>query len=310
MVKKKSSTTKPKKKRTIESVKQDIFLNSSKFLIAQLSNECPKEILAKSYDFLKNLFIQNKEYLLETFAKSYTNENKEKVWLAVVDIYNDILRPLEDAQKQINANTMQQEAQKFNFAIKQYQANHGTIENETSSNSPYWPNPLDIDYIRQKVADDVATIRCKIGPMEIPYAMVDSGSDSSVISDNIVKQLGLDIDKRKIYRLKGYATYAHTIGASNIPITIGDDITEPDEFSVVKAEKDKYGREKSLVVLGIPWQYKVGWTPVKEGVFEGNHHGKPFKIPMSVHKVNRTLNSFHLEKNNGTGFGTPLLKKT
>src|SRR6185295_5560153 len=125
--------------------------------------------------------------------------------------------------------------------------------------------------------------------------------------------LGLDIDKRKIYRLKGYATYAHTIGVINIPITIGDNITESDEFSVVKAEKDQYGREKSLVVLGTPWLYKVGWTPIKEGVFEGNHNGKPFKIPMSVHKANRTSNCFNMEKNNSSSFSNTTsfgLKKT
>lgn len=274
-----------------------MFITSLKPLVEGLAKECPQELLVQIFDFLDNTFSGMKESLLSHFAKNYTDDNKVKLWNKVISIYTDILHPLEEAKKLSKSNAVQEEAQKLNFAIKQYQMNKGTIEN--ASDYPYWPYPLDIDFIRQKVADDVATISCKIGPMEIPYAMVDSGSDNCVISDNIVKRLGLDIDKRKIYRLKGYATYAHTIGASNIPITIGDNITQSDEFSVVKAEKDKYGRAKSLLVLGTPWLYKVGWTPVKEGVFEGNHNGKPFKIPMSVHKANRKLiSSFNLEKNN------------
>jgi len=128
--------------------------------------------------------------------------------------------------------------------------NKGTIEN--ASDYPYWPNPLDIGYISNEVADDVATISCKIGPMQIPYAMIDTGSDCCVISDNLVKRLGLEIDKRKIYKLKGYATYAQTIGTvSDIPITIGtgnNAVTQSDEFSVVKAEKDKKISSRDLSV--------------------------------------------------------------
>ena len=254
-----------------------------------------------------------KESLLTNFANNCTNDNKKKIWNETRNIYIDILRPLEEAKKQINDNATQQNAQMLNFAIRQYQANQGITEGIASTDSPYWPNPLEVDYIRQNVANDVATISCKIGPMEVPYAMIDSGSDSCVISDNIVRRLGIEIDKRKIYKLKGYATYAETIGTvSNIPITLrnnNDSITESDEFSVVKAEKDKYGKAKSLLVLGTPWQHKVGWEPIVKGEFKVIRNGKTFVFPLSVHRATRkefipNMDSFHLEK---TSFG---LKKT
>lgn len=47
-----------------------------------------------------------------------------------------------------------------------------------------WPNPFEINFIRLKDPDDVATIKCKINKsMTIPYAIVDSGSNLSVITE-------------------------------------------------------------------------------------------------------------------------------
>ena len=283
-----------------------MFLSSSKLLLEALAKECSPDILAKIYDYLDTKFSGMKESLLMEFANKYTDENKEKLWNEVRTIYGIILQPLEVAKQQITSNATQEEAQKLNFAIKQYQLNKGIIE--TSNDIPYWPKPMSITYIQQKIANDVATISCKIGPMEIPYAMIDTGSNTSVISDNIAKRLGLKIDKDTKYEINGYATHAYTIGTVyDLPITIGngnDSVTQSDEFCVVMAERDKNRKEKSLLVLGTPWLNKIGWTPIKEGVFEGNHNGKPFKIPMSVHKANRTSNGFNLEKNNSFGSET------
>jgi hypothetical protein len=243
-----------------------------------------------------------KESLLTNFANNYTNDNKEKVWNETRTIYGDILRPLEEAQKQINANTTQQNTQILNHAIRQYKFNHGT-------NELYWPKPMSITYIQQKIANDVATISCKIGPMEIPYAMIDSGSNISVISDNIVERLGLKIDRDTRYEISGYATQAYTIGTIyDIPITIrneNDSVTESDEFCVVMAEKDKNGKKKSLVVLGTPLLHKLGWEPLVKEEFKIINNGKTLTVPLSIHKSNRISNGFHLEKN--TGFG---IKKT
>jgi len=201
-------------------IRQKIFLSSLKLLVEALAKECSQDILAKIFDFLNSMFSGMKGFLLTEFADKYTDENKEKVWNETRNIYGDILRPLEEAHKQINANATKQDAQMLNFAIKQYQMNKGTKE---TSNELYWPKPMTITYIKQKIANDVATINCKIGPMEIPYAMIDSGSNTSVISENIVERLGLKIDRNTRYEINGYATNAYTIGmVYDIPITIGN----------------------------------------------------------------------------------------
>ncbi|CAG8784182.1 7135_t:CDS:1, partial [Rhizophagus irregularis] len=76
----------------------------------------------------------------------------------------------------------------------------------------YWPKPLEINFLQIKDADDVATISCKVGSVTIPYAMIDSGSDSSIVSENVAKHLGLKIDKKKIHRLNGVASKSHSLG--------------------------------------------------------------------------------------------------
>ena len=69
----------------------------------------------------------------------------------------------------------------------------------------YWPKPLEINFLQIKNADDVVTIYCKIGGLEIPCAMIDTGSDSSIFSDNIAEVveelLGIKINRKKSMRL-------------------------------------------------------------------------------------------------------------
>ncbi|RGB21930.1 hypothetical protein C1646_776972 [Rhizophagus diaphanus] len=81
-----------------------------------------------------------------------------------------------------------------------------------------------------------------------------SCSDSSVISENVAKHLGLKIDRNNVYALNGVTGKTKTLGTVNvIPITIGEgenSATIPDEFSVVPAEKDWDGKDKSLLILG------------------------------------------------------------
>ena len=87
----------------------------------------------------------------------------------------------------------------------------------------YWPKPLEINFLQIKDADDVATISCKVGGVTIPYAMIDSGSDSSIISENMAKHLGFKIDRKKVHRLNGVASKAQSLGSvDDVPVTIGD----------------------------------------------------------------------------------------
>ena len=109
-----------------------------------------------------------------------------------------------------------------------------------------------------------------IGGLEIPCAMIDTGSDSSIFSDNMAELveelLGIKINRKKIHALNGVAISIGTM--DNVPITIGsgeNTATITDEFSVVPVEKDRNGNAKSLVILGTQWQYRAGWEPLIKG---------------------------------------------
>ena len=108
--------------------------------------------------------------------------------------------------------------------------------------------------------------------MNIPYAMIDSKSDSSIVSENIAKHLGLKIDKKKIHRLNGIASKSHSLGmVNNVPVTISNrqnNNTIPDEFSVVHTEYDDSGKELSLFIFEIQWQYHAGWKPLVKEEFK------------------------------------------
>src|SRR6266496_2524940 len=147
----------------------------------------------------------------------------------------------------------------------------------------YWPIPREINFLQIKDADDVATISCKVGGVTIPYAMIDSGSDSSIISENIAKHLGLKIDRKKVHRLNGVASKSHSLGTvDSVPVTIEDGKNRDtilDEFSVVPTEYDDNGKELSLFILGTQWQYRAGWEPLVKGEFRVSRNGKTITIP-------------------------------
>ncbi|CAB4409510.1 unnamed protein product [Rhizophagus irregularis] len=118
-------------------------------------------------------------------------------------------------------------------------------------------------------------------------------SDSSVISENVAKHLGLKIDRKNVHALNGVAGSTKTLGTINeIPITIGEGtntVTISDEFSVIPTEKDRNGKDKSLLILGTQWKYRAGWEPVVKGEFKANVNGQVVSIPLSVHKAQRNV---------------------
>src|SRR5690348_7838784 len=83
-------------------------------------------------------------------------------------------------------------AQKLNHAIKQYQ------EVQLYRN---WLDLLKINFLQIKEPNNYATISCKVYDLEIPHALLDTGSDGSHISKNItnhiIKYFGLKIDRKK-----------------------------------------------------------------------------------------------------------------
>ena len=253
--------------------------------------------------------------------KNDTVKRRESVWKIITKKLQDVLHPLilvanstiqepllvlpphVQVPENVTVNTCSSivgaglDAKSNNpleYAIRAYAKRR---QDEKKNNQIYWPKPLEINFLQLKDADDVATIYCKIGDLVIPCAMIDTGSDSSIFSDNIAELveelLGIKINRKKIHRLNGVASQSITIGTmDNVPITIGsgeNTATITDEFSVVPAEKDENGNAKSLVILGTQWQHRAGWEPIIKGEFRATCNGKTITIPLSVHKSQRNV---------------------
>ncbi|CAB4426467.1 unnamed protein product [Rhizophagus irregularis] len=293
-----------------------------KSIISSLVPYCPKEILVEILKFINIIYPKLKDPSLNSLMENDTVKRREIVWKNVTIYVQDVLFPLMQAtnveQKLLlqvpeNNESVQSANEDIVMAdstkikeINNISTSHVLPENnrlehaikayasaQKKNSQIYWPKPLEINFLQIKDADDVATISCKVGSVTIPYAMIDSGSDSSIVSENVAKHLGLKIDKKKIHRLNGVASKSHSLGTvDSVPVTIEDGEnrdTIPDEFSVVPTEYDDNGKELSLFILGTQWQYRAGWEPLIKGEFKATCNGKTITIPLSVHKSQRNV---------------------
>ncbi|GBC14085.2 hypothetical protein GLOIN_2v1885507 [Rhizophagus irregularis DAOM 181602=DAOM 197198] len=271
----------------------EVFHAALKSIIASLAAQCPKEILLQINAYTNQAYKNLKDPLLNHFVSDYPVSERKKLWDVLSANMQDILSPLAHAVNtatsllptppaDVPSEVEQKEDKTLNHAIRAYQ-----------QKNLYWPRPLEINFLQLDDPNDVATISCKIKNVCIPYAMIDTGSDSSVISKNVAKHLGLKIDQKNIHALNGVAGSTKTLGTINeIPITIGEGtntVTISDEFSVIPTEKDRNGKDKSLLILGTQWQYRAGWEPVVKGEFKANVNGQVVSIPLSVHKAQRNV---------------------
>jgi hypothetical protein len=292
-----------------------------KSMVSSIVPHCPKEILVEISKFLNAIEPKLKDHCLNTVMPNDTVKRRELAWENVTSKVQDVLFPLmqaTNAEQKLLLQVPSEEVVKppdvvpmdsvipsntLNHAIKAYAQRRSTekksdIQSASQLIPIYWPKPLEINFLQIKDADDVATISCRVGDVTIPYAMIDSGSDSSIVSENVANHLGLKIDRKKVHRLNGVASKSHSLGTiNNVPITISngqDNDTIPDEFSVVPTEYDDNGKELSLFILGTQWQYRAGWEPLVKGEFKASRNGKTITIPLSVHKAQR--NVFTVEK--------------
>jgi hypothetical protein len=116
--------------------------------------------------------------------------------------------------------------------------------------------PAGIGVVNHKSASDVVTIKTKVVAPEsekslvIPTTIFDTGSDSSLISNNIVKYLDLTVDRSNAPDLSSVATKSDTIGTVyglGILVYDGENTKKiEDDFIVVKSDKD-------FLLLGVPW---------------------------------------------------------
>jgi hypothetical protein len=115
--------------------------------------------------------------------------------------------------------------------------------------------PAGIGVVNRKSASDVVTIKTKVVAPEsekslvIPTTIFDTGSDSSLISNNIVKCLDLIVDRSNAPDLSDVAIKSDTIGTVygfGIFVYDGENTKKiEDDFMVVKSDKD-------FLLLGVP----------------------------------------------------------
>src|SRR6266496_4430345 len=108
--------------------------------------------------------------------------------------------------------------------------------------------PAGIGIVNRKSASDVITIKTKIiasdsaKTMVVPKTIFDTGSDSSLVSNNIIKRLELDANKTNALDLSGITTKSDTMGTTyGFGILIYDndnDKTNENNFMVIKNDKD------------------------------------------------------------------------
>ena len=268
---------------------EHIYQVALKSIISSLVQHCPREILIEISKYINTIYPKLKDLCLNSIMENDTVKRRELVWKNVTSKILDVLHPLiqytntelkpllvlpseENAKSSndtmydvvVNNSENYQETTPshiLNHAIKAY-AQCRSAEKKSDIIHIYWPKPLEINFLQIKDADDVATISCKVGGVTIPYAMIDSGSDSSIISENMAKHLGFKIDRKKVHRLNGVTSKAQSLGSvDDVPVTIGDggnSLTATDDFSVVPTEYDNNGKELSLFILRTQWQYRAG----------------------------------------------------
>ena len=285
-VKKQSSSSKKSPSMDFE---HEIFIESLKFVISKLILQCPKEIHIEIFNFLDKLFLEMKDMFMLHYAEKHSAESRKKIWDNIINKYQIICQPLyhivshSNEEMVIPVNPIANEPKVLNHAIKAYQS---------AQLSRDWPNPF--DFLDLLEPNDIATICGKIGDLLISYAILDTGADSVMITDNVIKHLGEKIDKKKVYNITGALGNSKSIGtAYNIPITIDngkDSIIVYEEVTVLPTQKDRNGKDLSIVILGTNWQHHVGWHPIVKGEFTATRNGKTITIPISTRKENHKAN--------------------
>uniref|UniRef100_U9UV73 Uncharacterized protein n=1 Tax=Rhizophagus irregularis (strain DAOM 181602 / DAOM 197198 / MUCL 43194) TaxID=747089 RepID=U9UV73_RHIID len=142
-----------------------------KSMVSSVVLHCPKKILVEIAKFLNMIFPKLKDHCLNIVMPNDTAVNTEQ---------KPLLQVLDDKESIHNLNE-ENLADSTKIAISHSNTSQTLRKKINITYSSQSENPSDLN------ADDVATIYCKIGSLEIPCAMIDTGSDSSIFSDNIAE---------------------------------------------------------------------------------------------------------------------------
>src|ERR1051325_7956137 len=287
-LKKKSESSKKKpdmKKPQLDKnrIINEIFQLVLKAMVESFVNAVPKETVISIYNAMNAEFIKFKDPILSQLKSSPSIKTREKIWDSVKEIFAVILQPMISVvSNNLASNLIRKEEDSDSLHV----------------NDNLWM-PAGIGIVNRKSASDVITIKTKIiapdsaKTMVIPKTIFDTGSDSSLVSSNIVKRLELDVDKTNAPDLSDVATKSDTMGTTyGLGISIYDsdnDKTIEDDFMVIKSDKD-------FLLLGVPWIDRA-----KAILDCGNRQlsipisqQKKVNIPISLHKRKTNVTTLHI----------------
>lgn len=183
---------------------------------------------------LEGEFLKLKEPMLSSLKEIPSVKEREKIWEKVREMFLDILLPMITI---VNSNLGQEK------------------EDRSDDISP------NIGIVSRKNAEDAITIKTRLVAPNSNKSLVyrsticDSGSDTSLISKNVVKRLDMEIDKEKKPEIGGVATKINSIGTVyGLGIEVYDNEnshTIEEDFLVINSDKD-------FVLLGTPWLVRSG----------------------------------------------------
>ncbi|UZO09847.1 uncharacterized protein OCT59_030060 [Rhizophagus irregularis] len=260
----------------------EVFIQLLKLLVQSFVNAVPKETVISAYNALNAEFINYKEPVLSQLKGEPSIKTREKVWDNVKDLFTSILHPM------------------ISVVTNSMAANLIRKNDDVICNNDLWSSIAGIGIVNRKSASDVVTIKTKVVAPEsekslvIPTTIFDTGSDSSLISNNIVKRLNLDVDRSNAPDLSGVATKSDTIGTVyglGILVYDGENSKKiEDDFIVVKSDKD-------FLLLGVPWidranvildfQNRQLTIPLSSR--------KKITIPISLHKRKTNVTSLQMD---------------
>ncbi|CAB4416982.1 unnamed protein product [Rhizophagus irregularis] len=278
----KKTTDKKKSQLERQRIIFEVFIQLLKLLVQSFVNAVPKETVISAYNALNAEFINYKELVLGQLKGEPSIKTREKVWDNVKDLFTSILHPM------------------ISVVTNSMAANLIRKNDDVICNNDLWSSIAGIGIVNCKSASDVVTIKTKVVAPEsekslvIPMTIFDTGSDSSLISNNIVKRLNLDVDRSNAPDLSGVATKSDTIGTVyglGILVYDGENSKKiEDDFMVVKSDKD-------FLLLGVPWidranvildfQNRQLTIPLSSR--------KKITIPISLHKRKTNVTSLQMD---------------
>ncbi|KAF0469439.1 hypothetical protein F8M41_025545 [Gigaspora margarita] len=164
---KKSSKNAKPLKISTDNISLNAFFAILQSIVDSFTRTQPKEVSINGYNMINAEFIALKDPVLNHFTSNFSDKLLSK------QIYHPQIAP----------------------------------EGSQSEAEISWPNPIEINFIRKIIPNDVATICCKISSplgkiVQVPSAMIDSGANCSVISKGLIKLLGAKVDKNKKLSVK------------------------------------------------------------------------------------------------------------